>query len=285
VNQTSTRSSWFVRVVILAALVVGATASAATAQTKRATFTGSIDFPTVYFFRGIRQEADPGFTTFLAGDLGVSLLADGSGGVKTAGFNVGTWNALMTGSSGSDGPQDGAFYESDLYAGFTLGFANSMSVTTMYTAYTSPNDMFKTVHEISFKAAHGSRFAPYALVAFEIGGEDSGQADAGTEKGTYLELGIGPSFPLAEGKATLAIPVKLAFSLNDYYELSGEDEKFGYIDGGLLLTVPLSGGKWNVHGGVNFLGLGDMTAAANAGSDGEPRHGWVIASGGIGVTF
>ena len=62
----------------------------------------AVDFPTVYFFRGIRQEADPKFTTFVAGDVGISLLADGTGGVKTAGINVGTWNAFLTGSSGSD---------------------------------------------------------------------------------------------------------------------------------------------------------------------------------------
>jgi hypothetical protein len=50
--------------------------------------------------------------------------------------------------------------------------------------------------------------------------------------------------------------------------------------------VPLSGGKWNVHGGVDFYGLGDATGAANADPDtGEARKGWVIASGGIGVTF
>lgn len=256
----------------------------AEAQTK-ATFNGAIDFPRVYFFRGIRQEADPKFTTFIAGDLGVSLLADGSGSVKTAGFNVGTWNALMTGSSGSDGIQDDAFYESDLYASVTLGFG-SVSFTPMFTAYTSPNDMFKTVKEISFKAAHASKTAPYALVAFEIGGEDSGQADGGVNKGTYLELGIGPSWPIADGKAIVTLPVKLGLSLKDYYELGGEDKKFGYFVAGPLFTVPLSGGKWNVHAGVDFYALGDATGAANADPvTGEPRKGWVIWSGGLGFTF
>jgi hypothetical protein len=268
----------------LAGAVLLALTVPAAAQTKKATFNGAIDFPTVYFFRGIRQEADPKFTTFLAGDLGVSLLADGSGSVKTAGFNVGTWNALMTGSSGSDGIRDDAFYESDLYASLTLGFG-SVSVTPMFTAYTSPNDMFKTVKEISFKAAHASKAAPYALVAFEIGGDDSGQADGGSNLGTYLELGVGPSWPIADGKATVTIPVKLGLSLKDYYELGGEDQKFGYIVGGALVTVPLSGGKWNVHGGVDFYGLGDATGAANADENGDPRKGWVIASGGLGFTF
>jgi len=286
VIESSSPKSRLVRFALFVAIILGATTGSASAQTKRATFNGAIDFPTVYFFRGIRQEADPGLTTFLAGDLGVSMLADGGGGLKTAGFNVGTWNALLTGSSGSDGPQDGAYYESDFYASLTLGFGGGISITPMFTAYTSPNDMFKTVKEFSFKAAHASKTAPYALVAFEMGGDDSGQADGGTELGTYLELGIGPSWAMGGGKATIALPVKLGMSLSDYYELAGEDKKFGYFVGGALITVPLSGGKWNIHGGVDFYGLGDATGAANADPDtGEPRKGWVIASGGIGVTF
>jgi hypothetical protein len=281
--NTSSYTSRVIRFALLVVVVLGATAGSASAQSKKATFTGAVDFPTVYFFRGIRQEADPKFTTFVAGDLGISLLADGSGALKTAGLNVGTWNAFLTGSSGSDRPDTGAFYESDLYAGVTLGFG-AVSLTPMFTAYTSPNDVFTTVKEISFKVAHASRTAPYALVAFEIGGDSSGQADGGSELGTYLELGIGPSWPIADGAATVAVPVKLGFSLKDYYELNGEDQKFGYLAGGVLFTVPLSGGKWNVHAGVDLYALGDATGAANADSDG-PRKSWAIASGGIGFVF
>ena len=284
-NPSFAFRSSLLRFVLTGVVLLTLTGSAA-AQSKPVAFVGSIDFPTVYFFRGIRQEADPKFTTFVAGDVGISLLTDGSGAVKTAGVNLGTWNAFLTGSSGSEPLADSPFYESDLYASVTLGFGGGVSFTPMFTAYTSPNDVFKTVKEISFKAAHASRAAPYALVAFEIGGDDSGQADGGSNLGTYLELGVGPSWPIADGKATVAIPVKLGLSLNDYYELAGEDKKFGYIVGGALVTVPLSGGKWNVHGGVDFYGLGDATGAANADpDDGDPRKGWVIASGGIGVTF
>ena len=283
---SSSYTSRIIRFALLVVLVLGATAGSASAQ--RPVFNGAVDFPTVYFFRGIRQEADPKLTTFVAGDLGIPLLADGSGALKTAGINVGTWNAFMTGSSGSDGPQDGAFYESDLYAGVTLGFG-AISFTPMFTAYTSPNDMFITVKEISFKVANASRTAPYALVAFEIGSDSSGQADGGNNLGTYLELGIGPSWPVAGGKATIAVPVKLGLSLKDYYELrlsptTTEDKKFGYLAGGVLVTVPLSGGKWNVHGGVDLYALGDATGAANGDSDG-PRKSWAIASGGLGFTF
>jgi hypothetical protein len=256
------------------------------------TVTGAVDFPTVYFFRGIRQEADPKFTTFLAGDVGISLMSGGTGGVSSAGINVGTWNAIMTGSSGSDGPADDPFYESDFYAGVTLGLANGVSITPMFTAYMSPNDVFTTVKEISFKVAHGSKYAPYGTVAFEFGGDSSGQADGGQtfggDKGVYLELGIGPTWSVADGKATVGVPVKLGLSLKDYYEhpLTREDSKFGYIDAGVLVTAPFSGGKWNIHGGVNVLGLGDTTAFFNQDpDDGDDRSVWVIASAGIGFTF
>lgn len=286
VIASSSSSSRFIRFALLIVLVLGATAGSVSAQS-RPVFNGAVDFPTVYFFRGIRQEADPKFTTFVAGDLGIPLLADGSGALKTAGINIGTWNAFLTGSSGSNRPgtpETGAFYESDLYAGVTLGFG-AISVTPMFTAYTSPNDVFTTVKEISFKVANAGKTAPYALVAVEIGGDSSGQADGGDNLGTYLELGIGPSWPIADGKATVAVPVKLGLSVKDYYELSGEDQKFGYLAGGVLFTVPLSGGQWNVHGGVDLYALGDATGAANADSTGKARKSWAIASGGVGFTF
>ena len=84
---------------------------------------------------------------------------------------------------------------------------------------------------------------------------------------------------------SLAIPVKVGLSLNDYYELDGNDNKFGFVDAGLLLTVPFTKiptqfGSWNVHGGVNFLGFGDTTKYFNNGDAGQ-----VVVSGGIGMSY
>ena len=100
-----------------------------------------------------------------------------------------------------------------------LGFAKSMSLGTTFTAYTSPNAGFNTVKELSFKVSQASRFNPYGTLAFEL----SGQADGGDNKGTYLELGAGPAFPLKANGPTLTIPIKFGFSLSDYYESGGED--------------------------------------------------------------
>lgn len=254
------------------------------------TLTTGIDFPSAYFFRGIRQESDPKFTTFAFGDVGIALFS-GDGGLKSAGVNFGVWNSLHTGSSGSDASGQGIHYEEDFYVSLSLGFGGGVTVTPMFTAYTSPNGLFTTVKEFSFKVSHASKFAPYGLIALEFGGNDSGQADGGHlpgqngDKGTYAEFGVGPSWPLAGGKVTVAIPVKVGLSLKDYYELSGTDNKFGYVDGGILFTVPFSSaptsfGLWNIHGGVNILGFGDTTKALNNGDGSE-----VVASIGIGMSY
>ena len=96
---------------------------------------------------------------------------------------------------------------------------------------------------------------------------------------------MAPSWPLAGGPVTLAIPVKIGLSLKDYYETSGVDNKFGYVDAGVLLTVPFTSipsqfGTWNVHGGVNVLGFGDTTKSFNNGDAGQ-----VVVSGGIGLSY
>ena len=117
------------------------------------------------------------------------------------------------------------------------------------TAYTSPNNMFQSVKELSFKFSKAHMLAPYGVLAFELGGDESGQADGGQfiggSPGTYLELGVGPSWPLGDGVATLAVPVKMGLSLGDYYERLDEngvltDDGFGFFDIGGLVTFPLS---------------------------------------------
>ena len=247
------------------------------------TLTTGVDFPSVYFFRGIRQEADPKFTMFPFGDVGISLFSNDAG--QSVSANFGVWNSVNTGSSGSDTDDKRSHYEFDFYAMLNFGVGRGITISPLYTAYTSPNGSFGTVKELAIKVAHASRFAPYGLVAFEL----SGQADGGTEEGTYAELGIGPSWPLGGGGATIGIPVKLGFSLSDYYEVAGEDNGFGYFDVGALFTVPFSSaptkfGTWNVHGGVNFLALGDGTKSFNI-KDNEPEGSQVIVSIGIGMTY
>jgi hypothetical protein len=158
-----------------------------------------------------------------------------------------------------------------------------MSVGATYTAYTYPNQGAAPVKEISLKLGQAGKIAPYGLVAFEL----SGQADAGANKGTYMELGAAPNWPIGHGM-TFAIPVKVGLSLKDYYETANGDEKFGFFDLGTLVTVPITAipanfGAWTLHGGVDYLRLGNGPAAIGLGTEGKKNQ--YVVMGGIGLSY
>jgi hypothetical protein len=98
---------------------------------------------------------------------------------------------------------------------------------------------------------------------------------------------VAPSWPLA-GPVTFAMPVKVGLSLKDYYEFGGVDYTFGFFDVGGLVTVPISKipvsfGSWNVHGGVDYLRLGDGAVGLGLGTDGKKNQ--AVVMGGIGMTY
>ena len=251
-------------------------------------FTGGLDVPSVYVFRGIVQEVEPKITLWPYGDLAIAL-GSGEGILRSCAVNVGVWHSLQTGSSGTNGPSRHAHYEEDFYTTLNLGFGGGLGVGLTYMALTSPNNMFNTVKEFQIKIAKSQLLNPYGFAAVEL--TRDGQADLGARKGAYLELGIGPSWSIAR-RATLTVPAKLGLSLKDYYEhpLTGEDSKFGWFDVGGLITIPLGGipsryGLWNVHGGADVLFFGDSTEAFNIDSDGATSQHKVVGQLGVGVTY
>lgn len=261
-------------------------------------FTGGLDVPSIYYFRGIRQERDPALTLWPYGDLGIALFS-GDGGLKSVGVNIGVWNSLHTGTSGTGGISEGLHYEEDFYTTLSLGFGGGVTVSTGYMALTSPNNMFTTVKEWQFKVAKAHWLSPYVFLARELGTEPGvGQADAGAEAGSYLELGAAPSWAFAAGKATLGVPVKLGLSLGNYYEGADphhetpepEDSAFGFFSVGGLVTVPLTGipsrfGSWNIHAGADLLTLGHHPELLNVGPDGTTSKSTVVALIGLGVSY
>jgi hypothetical protein len=242
------------------------------------TFTAGLHVPTIYLFRGIRQEADPQLTLWPFVDIGAAVFS-GDGGLKSVGINVGVWNSLHTGTSGGDAAINDIHYEEDFYASASFGFDRGITFTPMFTAYTSPNRFFNTVKEFSFKVAQSSKYAPYGLIAFEV----DNQADGGTNEGTYLELGAGPNWPAGRG-STLTIPLKLGLSLNDYYEGPTGDSKFGFFDIGALYTAPFAGskrfGSWSFHAGVDLFTFGDTLEFFNNGDKTQ-----VVGQAGLTVTY
>ena len=249
--------------------------------------TGGLDLVNQYNFRGIRQNTD-GVSIWPYIDFGFTPYR-GDGGLKTVGVNLGTWNAFNSQINEDDFSTGNKWYESDLYATLGFGFGTT-SLGFTYTSYTSPADLFAHVKELAVKLSYddsaqlgGGALKPYVIAAFEL--DDSGQADAGDSKGTYLELGVAPGF--AGSSASLAVPIKVGLSAGDYYEFgTGDDSGFGYFSVAGIVTVPM-GAHANIHGGVELQTFGDNVKAYNSFGDDpdDPSGSAVIASIGLGFAF
>lgn len=192
----------------------------------QASLTVGVDVLPDYYFRGFPQESE-GMIAWPYADLGITLS-------DYVSLNFGSWNSLHSAES------TGTFYEADYYASasFTAG---AWAPGVLYTAYTSPNDTFDTVHELAFSLGYDDGvLSPSVMVAFDL-----------TYDATYLQLGAGPSLPLGESPATFDLPVTLGLSLNDYYE-----NTFGFFSVGPGIGVPM-GDYFEVHGGVDLIWFAD----------------------------
>lgn len=282
-----------VRSVLAGLAFVAVGTSAAWAQGSPAVaVTGGIDLTNQYNFRGIRQNfSEVSIWPFV--DVGIPL-ATGDGALKAVTLNLGTWNAFHTeidDFTNLDGEAtSNKWYESDLYATLGLGFGPTV-LSFNYTSYTSPGNYFNHVKELGVKVAYddsgplgGAALKPYGLVAFEL--DDEGQADAGAEKGVYVELGVAPGF--SGSGFSVAVPIKVGLSAKDYYEFgTGDDSKFGYFSVAGIVTVPL-GSHFNVHGGGELQMFGDNNLKAYnrfGDDDADPSGVGGIASIGIGFSF
>jgi hypothetical protein len=250
--------------------------------------TGGLDVPSVYYFRGIRQEVSPTVTLWPYGDVGITL-ASADKGLKSVAVNFGVWNSLHTGSSGSKTFGKSMHYEEDFYGTLTLGWS-AASLAAMYKAYSSPNQSYNTVKEIDFTLTGTHKYAPYVIVAQELNqtkGNFIVGADGGQKRGTYTELGVTPTWSM--GPTAYSIPLSAGFSLKNYYEANGKDiSKFGFFDAGGMITETFSGipakfGSWNVHGRVDYLRLSNGTMAVGVGT-GTNKNKYVVL-GGFGLSY
>lgn len=234
---------------------------------------GAVDMPSLYVFRGLIQESNPGITAVPSADLSITL--------GDAVVTLGTWHALLTGSSGLDGPTARLHYEERVSAGVALPIGGGLTAGATWTAYTSPNVLFDTRQELALRVARRGWLNPYGLVAFELEGAADG-IDDGT--GSYLELGVGPRLDLGAFKGSLAVPVKVGLSLQNYYQGFSGDSRLGFFDVGAHISVPIGRGgafgAWEVHGGADLYVLGDTAKLRNAGEQTK-----VVALVGLGFRY
>lgn len=272
-----------------ASLVLAATVSAQEPEALRPSMQLGVEMPSQYFFRGIVQE-NSGFIVQPWIELSVPLTTE-VGPFGQLDLNVGQWNSLHTGPTGTSGGE--AWYRSDFHLGLATSLGSRLSLGSQYTVYSSPNNSFATVQELSFSASYddseywGGKFPalkPSATLAFEF----KGQADGGSDEGVYLQLGVKPSFGMSKenNNFSLAVPVTVGLSLTEYYEdAGGSDNTFGFFDLGAefstkLDSIPERFGAWEVSAGVHLLWLGSGTEQYNNGDDFE-----IIASVGMTTSF
>lgn len=247
----------------------------------RISLSAGLDVPTAYFFRGILQERDGGILQPYA-ELSIDLWENEAG--QSLSLVGGIWNSVHTNKTGaSSSPSN--WYESDLYAGLSLGLADFLSTDLTYIAYTSPNGAFSTVQELDLGVAiddsawlpeHFST-SPYMTWAFEI---DRAALGASDKEGIYLELGAEPSYEFGsetEYPVTLSVPLALGLSVANYFDVvdpvTGKevsDDTFGFFDAGVALSVPLAFvdpklGSWSVSAAFHGLSLSGDLADVNRG--------------------
>ena len=234
------------------------------------TLTGGVDWTSSYFFRGYNQE-DTGLILQPYATLTANLYDTDAFDINLYG---GVWNSFHSRKTLADEPGPSAWYESDAFVGtdFIIG---KFTIGAIYTFYMYPNGAFETIQELGFKLSYddtdtmknmGVNFAlkPYVGVYIET---DDGN---GTED-TYAEIGIGPSFALGNTGITLAVPVALGLSIDDYYlDSSGDNEVFGYgsisLLGSIPIPMPAKYGAWTLTAGVQYIQLfADSAEAANDG--------------------
>jgi hypothetical protein len=257
-------------------LLAGAATPVAAQDGPPVTVSAGVDVPSLYYFRGFRQETEPKLTMQPWVDVGVPLMTEGEGALKSTTLNVGLWNSWHTGSSGSGDGGPGFFYETDFYATLTLGLEN-MTIATTYTAYTYPSPDFDAIHEILGKVSFPHMLAPYGLIAYEFLDCEA------CHKSTYAEVGIAPAFPLgdAETVPTLTIPVKIGLGVDGYY---AEGASFGFASVGGTVTYPVSP-MATVKFGGEVLMLGDGAEELNFDESFETSSTGFVVFGGVALTF
>ncbi len=243
---------------MVAAGALAAGTAGAQPNTGALTLGGALDVPSSYVFRGLIQESDPQISLTPSAELAVRL--------GEAVVTLGTWHALLSGSSGLDGPTARLHYEERFSAGMVLPIGGDVTAGATWTAYTSPNGLFETRQELAIRVARRGWLNPSGLAAFELAGAADG-VDEGV--GSYLELGIAPELRVGAIKGTITIPATVGLSLQHYYQGFAGDRRFGFLDVGVHLAWPIGAagdfGVWQLHGGADVYLLGDTPRQRHAG--------------------
>lgn len=251
--------------------------------------TFGLDVPSQYFYRGIANQTEGSIVqSFADFSLDFYRAAD-----FTISATMGTWESVHGEDSAASATDRAVrhWFESDVYAGIAASVDNWV-VDARYYWYTSPSGAFGTIEEVYFSVAYDDTelmgdwsLQPTAVLTFETSQE---QADGGTARGSYLQLGVSPgvSWDMTEKTAIdFSFPVTVGLSASNFYEgPNGENDFFGFASIGAeaayALPIDASWGAWSISAGVQMLLLGDAASAINNDDSSE-----FIATFGVEVAF
>lgn len=264
-------------------------APAGDAKESRFHATFGVDYTNKYYGRGIVAETK-GLIVQPLLDLSLDFYR---GEAFTLSATCGTWDSVhdRRSTAATTDRSVSHWYESDLYAGVGAS-VDKWTLDARYYWYTSPSGAFGTIEEVYFSAAFDDSeylkewaLNPSLVLAHET---TLDQADGGSRKGTYFQLGVAPAIRFDVEKlkdVEVSFPVTVGMSLSNFYEgPGGQNDFFGYATAGASAGVPLpvdsSWGQWKLRGGVQALLLGSATSAMN-----NDHHAEVIVNLGVEASF
>ena len=191
------------------------------------------------------------------------------------------FTSLGDGPSGTGGPNESprVWTEFDVTLGATLAGASGLSLDVSYAWFRAPNASFEPLEELDVVLAYddASRgpagdglfrgWNPSLTLAMET----LGREDQSGSRGTFLGVGVSPSFVAfdAEHAPTITVPLSVGLSLGHFFEdADGRDHAFGYVDLGVEVSAPLSDdGAWTLELAAHVVLLGVTPREYGGGQD------------------
>ncbi len=187
-------------------------------------------------------------------------------------LTLGTWWDVNSKGGGNSSPLGGRIQEIDVWTGLSYTW-DKLTMGVTYQAWMYGSDT-EDILDVSF--AYDTFLSPSLTIHNRL---DEG-ASGGTT-GTILVLGLEHGFEL--GPVSLAIPLNVAYFLDDDFHPASTDDGFGYVSIGLAASVPLAFteplGGWTLNGGLTYY-MTDDDVVANARQD-----DFLTASIGVSVDF
>ena len=256
-------------------------------NTGRLSLNFGADWVSAYYFRGIVFQKAGGDNVQPYLELDVRLLED-TGPLSSLTLAGGVWNSFHSGGGTFTEPTDAKFwFEANLYTRLSATWLDVFTTSVSYTYYNSPNDSFKSKADIALNLALDDTkwlgaFALHPSVLFAFQTQDHFLPEAKRD-GVFMGLSFAPGYTFFKGAAypvTVSTPMTFGFSVRDYYTFQGQNQTFGYFQGGPELNIPLkfmpaSIGKWTFKAGMQVLDMNSNLRQANGRSDSVTTIGHV----------